>query len=288
MEEAPVMIPRSRRYCGRFVRPLIELYSVHIMNFTGNIYGTIRVQDTAMLQDLYIRERDESEPICPTHNELLMIGPDVAMSARGDFAISVDLMDKDTDLPLVKDGLLTGTMPWYIVFRDAVEAAVEVKLIIRDGEDPSHVYGRITACNSYFAEEVLLFRKRSKEHIDVRSGQIIQLSRFVVTVPVLSLLIVRADLWNYSAISSDAIAKGTAEFSFPVELRGTFEKRICGQCSQIQVKTNIAAAIISVTPGRLFPPPAVAACSHRKEAIVYKLLEKYKNENVELDVDDYG
>ncbi|KAF8395081.1 hypothetical protein HHK36_019021 [Tetracentron sinense] len=222
MEKAPVMIPRIRRYCGRFVRPLIQLYSVYIMNFTGNIYGTIRVQDTMLLQDLYIREREESEPICPAHNELLMSGPDVAMSARGDFAIFVDLMELHA---------------WvHCVHRDAVEAAVEVKLIIRDGEDPSHVFGRITACNSYFAEEILLFRKRSDKHMDVRSGQLIPLSRFVVTVPVHSFLIVRADLWNYNAISSDAIVKGTVEFPFPTELRGTFEKRICGQCSEIQVK----------------------------------------------------
>ncbi|KAF8395082.1 hypothetical protein HHK36_019022 [Tetracentron sinense] len=270
VEEASELIPRNMEgHYEHFLRPLIELYSVHILNFTGNIYGTIRVQDPMLLQDIYIREREDSEPICPADNDLLMTGPDEALSALGDFTIFVDLMDKDRGLPLVTRGLMARTMNKYRydkpivsvvkgnygdgyescsvrvrynLLRDAVEAAVKVTLIIRDGEDPSHVFGRITACNPNFAEEkIVLFRKSSKEHIDVRSGQLIPLSRFVVVVPVNSSLIVGADLLNYNAISSDTIAKGTAEF--PAKFRGTFEKLICGQCSEIQVKVTFGPEI---------------------------------------------
>ncbi|KAF8394982.1 hypothetical protein HHK36_018921 [Tetracentron sinense] len=238
--ESSVRVSRNQGYYGKCRRPLIERFSVRIMNFTGNIYGTIRIQDPLNSQYINNRKLEESEPISPANNDLVISGPDQAISAYGDLVVFVDLMDKDSDLPLVSRGLMVWSFastifnePFsdvvqgnygsgfasdsvrvnYIVFKDAVEAGVKVTLIIRDGEDPSHVYGLITAGNSDFAEESVLFRKRSEEHIGVRSGQLIPLSKFLVAVPLNSILIVRADLWNYNnAISSNAIAKGTAEF----------------------------------------------------------------------------
>ncbi|KAF8394989.1 hypothetical protein HHK36_018928 [Tetracentron sinense] len=267
--ESSVRVSRNQGYYGKCLRPLIEMFSVRIMNFTGNIYGTIRIQDPLNSQYIYNRKLEESEPISPPNNDLVISGPDQAISAYGDLVVFVDLMDKDSDLPLVSRGLMVWSFastifnePFsdvvqgnygsgfasdsvrvnYIVFKDAVEAGVKVTLIVGDGEDPSHVYGRITAGNSDFAEESVLFRKRSEEHIDVRSGQLIPLSKFLVAVPLNSILIVRADLWNYNnAISSNAIAKGNAEF--PAKFCDTFEKRICGQCCEIRVEVTFGTDV---------------------------------------------
>ncbi|KAF8394863.1 hypothetical protein HHK36_018800 [Tetracentron sinense] len=237
---------RPRVICsdGSLYRPLVEVFSVQIMNINKvcNIYGTIRLVEGIELQHLYnrIREESESESVDPG-DDVLLIGPVRTISGYGNFVIYVDLMDKDTDLPLVTRGL----MPWnvnryghlydqptsgevdgdygndydsgsvivnYIMLTHAVEATVTVTLLVGHGEDPSHVYGRITACNSTFSEGSLLFRKKSDEHIDVRPGQLIPLSRSVVAVPFNSVLIVQVDMWDCNAISSDMIAKGTAEF----------------------------------------------------------------------------
>ncbi|KAF8395030.1 hypothetical protein HHK36_018970 [Tetracentron sinense] len=257
-------VPRIMRSNGTFFRPLVEVFSVQIMNLNRrcNIFGEIKVVEGIKIQYLYNRKREESESIDPD-NPLLLIGPVQTISGFGNFGIYVDLMvkDKDKDLPLVSRGLMSWDFyesyrmvydrptPYevdgdygddydscpvrvnYAVLNNGVEATLTVTLIIGDGEDPSHVYGRITACNSKFSEGSLLFRQKSNEHLDVRPGQVIPLSRSVVAVPFNSFLIVRADL----SISSDVIANGTAEFR--TKFSGTFDKRICGQGGSVILVT---------------------------------------------------
>ncbi|KAF8395613.1 hypothetical protein HHK36_019563 [Tetracentron sinense] len=191
-------LPRITLNSGSTFRPMVELFSVQIMNLNSscNIFGTIRHVSGNQRQYLYNRKREESESIDP-ENPLLLIGPVQAISGYRNFDLLVDLtvMDKDKDLPLVRVN--------YMVIKHGVQATLTVMLIIGDGEDPSHVYGQITACNSTFSEGSLLFRKKLNEHIDVSPGQLIPLSRSVVAVPFDTFLIVRADL----SISSDVIAE---------------------------------------------------------------------------------
>ncbi|KAF8395036.1 hypothetical protein HHK36_018975 [Tetracentron sinense] len=234
VEDPLQRLPRITLNNGSTFRPMVELFSVQIMNLNSscNIFGTIRHVSGNQRQYLYNRKREESESIDP-ENPLLLIGPVQAISGYWNFALLVDLtvMDKDKDLPLVTRGLMSWKFckdppghVYYqplsyevdgdygddydscyvrvncIVLKHGVQATLTVTLIIGDGEDPSHVYGQITACNSTFSERSLLFRKKSNEHIDPM---------------------------DYDAISSDVIVKGTAEFR--TEFSGTFEKRICGQ-----------------------------------------------------------
>ncbi|KAF8395157.1 hypothetical protein HHK36_019098 [Tetracentron sinense] len=124
----------------------------------------------------------------------------------------------------------------YMVSTDAVEATVKVTLIIGDGEDSAHVYGMITAFNSNVSDESLLFQKARDEHIDVRSGHHIPLSRSIVAVPFNSSLIVRADLFDFDTISSHVIAKATVRF--PAQISGTSEECIYGQCWEIRVNVS--------------------------------------------------
>ncbi|KAF8394819.1 hypothetical protein HHK36_018755 [Tetracentron sinense] len=212
-------VPRLTRPCGSLYRPLVEVFSVQIMNINKvcNIYGTIRLREGIEIQHLYNRIREESESIGPEDDVYDQPTSDEVDGDYGD--------DYDSGSVIVN----------YIVFTHAVEATVTVTLLVEHGgEDPSHVYGRITACNSTFSEGSLLFRKKSNEHIDVMPGQLIPLSRSVVAVPFNSVLIVQADLWDYGAISSDVIAKGTAEFH--TVFSGTFENSICCQDYKILVK----------------------------------------------------
>ncbi|KAF8370196.1 hypothetical protein HHK36_031768 [Tetracentron sinense] len=185
-------VPRIMRSNGTFFRPLVEVFSVQIMNLNRrcNIFGEIKVVEGIKIQYLYNRKREESESIDPD-NPLLLIGPVQTISGFGNFGIYVDLMvkDKDKDLPLVSRGLMSWDFyesyrmvydrptPYevdgdygddydscpvrvnYAVLNNGVEATLTFTLIIGDGEDPSHVYGRITACNSKFSEGSLLFRQ---------------------------------------------------------------------------------------------------------------------------------
>ncbi|KAF8394831.1 hypothetical protein HHK36_018767 [Tetracentron sinense] len=229
---------------------------------------------TSTAQSDFVRESKfntsttESESIGP-EDDVLLIGPVRTISGYGTFVIYVDLMDKDTDLPLLTDGLMAwnpnqrgnvydqptsdevdgdygddydsgSVIVNYIVLTHAVEATVTVTLLVEDGEDPFHVYGRITACNSTFSEGSLLFRKKSNEHIDVMPGQLIPLSRSVVAVPFDSILTVQADLRDYGAISSDVIAKGMAVFH--PEFFGTADNSICGPGNKKKILVNVTWA----------------------------------------------
>ncbi|KAF8395603.1 hypothetical protein HHK36_019553 [Tetracentron sinense] len=262
-------LPRITLNSGSTFRPMVELFSVQIMNLNSscNIFGTIRHVSGIQMQYLYNRKREESESIDP-ENPLLLIGPVQAISGYRDFGLLVDLtvMDKDKDLPLVTRGLMSWKFSKdppghlynqptsyevdgdygddyascyvrvnYMVIKHGVQATLTVMLIIGDGEDPSQVYGQITACNSTFSEGSLLFQKKSNEHIDVSPEQLIPLSRSVVAVPFDTFLIVRADL----SISSDVIAEGMAKFR--TEFTGTFQENICGKGkSEILVKVTWA------------------------------------------------
>ncbi|CAL5378896.1 unnamed protein product [Camellia sinensis] len=247
-------------------RPLVEVFTVRINNIDeedpGQLYGTITVTDGLSSQYIYNRSRDNYESISPRDTTLL-IGPIArSFSAYGSFTIDVALKDKDKLSP--DDDVSSGQISWnvfnitneydkplyddvpgkygsvtvnYVVLSDAVEATVEVTLINGDGENSADVYGLITARNGNFMNESVLFRKISNEHIDVKPGHPIPLSRSVVAVPRNSSLIVRADLMDHDNLSpDDEIANGTARF--PAQLSGTSQKNISGKYGEIQVKVT--------------------------------------------------
>ncbi|KAF8376775.1 hypothetical protein HHK36_031555 [Tetracentron sinense] len=202
----------SRWHLVSYFEPMFEVFSVQISNFCGDIYGTITV---------------DGGPDEPTYMELY---------AKDGFAI----LEDDANYPEEgqEDGYVTVRLK-HMVPTDAVEATVDVTLISSsgDGEDSAtHVYGKITARNSNFSDESVLFQKALNEHIDVKSGQLIPLSRSMVVVPFHSCLIVQEDLLDYDAgfSSSDVIAK--ASVPFRARISGTFEKPIYGHRWGILVK----------------------------------------------------
>ncbi|KAF8395602.1 hypothetical protein HHK36_019552 [Tetracentron sinense] len=187
----------NQGYNGGIPRPLVEVFWVQILDIVGDLYGTITLTDPSGHR--------------PSPGQFGLIEWNSTVNA-----INVPIYEN-----VLGDHGFGSVRVSYIVFSDAVEATVEVTLIIGDEEVPAHVYGSISAgtCNSL--EESVLFKKGS-DHIDAR--QLIPLSRSLVAVPLNSVFIVRANLWDYKAISSDVIARGTAEFI--AQLSGTFEKCI--------------------------------------------------------------
>ncbi|GMP40352.1 hypothetical protein CsSME_00010829 [Camellia sinensis var. sinensis] len=247
-------------------RPLVEVFTVRINNIDGEdpgqLYGTITVTDGLSSQYIYNQSRDNYESISP-RDTVLLTGPTArSISAYGSFTIDVALKDMDKLSP--DDDVSSGQISWnvfnttneydkplyddipgrygsvtvnYVVLSDAVEATVEVTLINRDGENSADVYGLITARNDNFTNESVLFQKISNEHIDVKPGHPIPLSRSVVAVPRNSPLIIRADLMDHDSLSpDDKIAKDTAQF--PAQLSGTSQKNISGMYGEIQVKVT--------------------------------------------------
>ncbi|KAF8369687.1 hypothetical protein HHK36_032290 [Tetracentron sinense] len=254
-----------------FPLSMLEVFSARITNFSGNLYGTITATDGLGFQFLYNRKKEDCEYIQPG-KPLLLNGPHRAILACDYVDIDANLIDKDSDLPLVCNGsiqwnsfvsrwsrsdkLLLGVIKGkkdtvqktkkgkkdpcslevnYMVTSDAAQATVKVTLIVGDGEDSAaHVYGMITARSSNYLDESVLFQKALNEHVDVRSGQLIPLSRSIVSVPFDSFLIVQADLLGVNA-------KGTLRF--PVYSSGTYEKhiygkRISGQSWEIRVNVT--------------------------------------------------
>ncbi|XP_030538428.2 60 kDa jasmonate-induced protein-like [Rhodamnia argentea] len=227
-------------------RPLVEVFSVVRMNDTGGkLYGIITVTDGVRSQYIYNKKRDEGD----SGLAALLSGPAGCISAYGSFIIDMDLMDDIKgqisrnvyDINNVYDQLLQENVNGekgsvtvkYAVFRDAVQAIVEVILSNGDGNNPAYVYGQITARNSNFTIESTLFQRTLDEKGTVRPGEPIPLSRSVVAVPLNSSLIVGGNLF----VSSEReIAKGTAEF--PAQVSGTFEQDISGTYGRIRVKVT--------------------------------------------------
>ncbi|KAF8395124.1 hypothetical protein HHK36_019065 [Tetracentron sinense] len=258
----------------RYVEPMFEVFSIQIRNFFGDLYGTITVRDSCGTQYLYQTEREEYQSIRPGNTAFLLTGPARGITALDDVAFHVDLMDKESDKPLLRAGLMEWSPGFhrhnmynkptyediydydedggaccldphddgevsvrvnYMVSKDAVEATLEVTLIIGDGEeDSAHVYGMITARNSNFPDESLLFQKEWNERVDVKAGQPIPLSRSVVAIPFNSSLIVRADLFDYD--DANVIVKDSVQL--PAKLSGTSEERMYGQRGEIRVNVT--------------------------------------------------
>ncbi|KAF8395107.1 hypothetical protein HHK36_019048 [Tetracentron sinense] len=235
-------------------QPRVEVFSVVFTKIhgSGHLYGTITFHGSVSPRFLYNRKREESESesesIIRPGDTALLTGPARSLFALDSFNIDVDIVDKDDypspdesfrrkqlswnvykpnkpyDVPLCADidGKYCSVKVNYIVFTDAVAATVEVTLLI--GKDTTRVFGQIAAGNANFSNESVLFQKSSNEHIEVGPAQVIPLSRSLVAVPLNSVLIIRADLWDYD--TSDVIVESIARFH--ASPSGTFEKRIRG------------------------------------------------------------
>ncbi|KAF8394977.1 hypothetical protein HHK36_018916 [Tetracentron sinense] len=83
-----------------YSEPMVEVFSVSIMDIVGDLYGTITISDGIDSQFLYNRKREESESVLPGDTALLT-GPAPPFLGYDSINIDVDLMDKDIDLPLV-------------------------------------------------------------------------------------------------------------------------------------------------------------------------------------------
>lgn len=242
-------------------QPLVEVFYVSVDDIygekPGNLYGTITINYSHGSEIIYNRTRDDYESIYPGQN-VLLIGPARAIFAYDSFSIDVDLKDKDAGLD-PDDEVSRRQIGWnvynttnsydefisrkidcqfgsvtvnYAVLSDAAVAKVEVTLIDGDGESPADVYGRIVALNGI--NESMLFRREKNERMDVRSGQLIPLSRSVVAVPLDGSLKVLVELYDYD--NDDEIAKGIAVF--PAGLSPPSENSISGKQGKIGVKVS--------------------------------------------------
>jgi hypothetical protein len=122
----------------------------------------------------------------------------------------------------------------YAVYSNAVTATVYVALINGDDEDPTNVYGKIEASNTFSHEAITIFNKTDKEYVAVRPGDKITLLRSVVVVPLNSSIKVVADLWDHDMLSpDDSIAKGSVTIAAADS--GSNIRTITGKYGSVQV-----------------------------------------------------
>ncbi|KAI1155741.1 ribosome-inactivating protein [Nemania diffusa] len=246
-------------------RTLVEVFWVRIENIDGenpgDLYGTIKATDALGSQYLYNRERSNYESIRPGQHASLT-GPSRSILASDNFAINLDLWDKDADAS-PDDNIVAETIRWnlfderntfdqtttrrvdgkygwatvhYIVLSNAAQALIEVVLINGDGENPADIYGTITARNGF--GDIDIFNRASAEHIDVRPGAAIPLKRTVVAVPLSQRLEIDASVYDHDSdwSSDDEVAKGIARFD--VDISRSYSQSIRGAYGEISVRVS--------------------------------------------------
>ncbi|KNA03696.1 hypothetical protein SOVF_206640 [Spinacia oleracea] len=244
--------------------PLLQVFSVHLNNISGEIYGTVQVDDGLGIFHLYNRQRTGYEPIS-MNEALTLAGPYRAASVSQYFKVSLDLKKRGnsptSDIEISKDmfswdicqlrndenydkrlsyvlkGRSGSATVYYTPFRDAVQANVEVVLINGDGKNPAEVYGSLVARYSNYPiggeqakYQTSLFNKGNKDLVKVKPGNPIPLSRYVIGVPTVGSLITEA---SFFVSPGKEIAKGIAEF-LP-QLDGKTVKDIKGQYGVVRV-----------------------------------------------------
>lgn len=248
----------------------VRITSIGEKDNNGKLYGSIELVDGLGPIQLYNLKAGDSEPI-GANDIVTLQGPYRAISASQVFMVSIDLKSKGSFFSS-DDQVSMGSFTWdlceltnneyydkrltydvngkngsatvyYTPFSDAVQARVEVLPVDGDGEDPADVYGSLVARYNnydYLTDEqkkyyrTTLFKKTSEQHIDVKPGKLIPLSRSVVVVPTTSSLVIEADLWDHNTfVSDDEIAKGVVEF--PPQLEGKSTKDIQGKFGLVRV-----------------------------------------------------
>ncbi|KAF5365827.1 hypothetical protein D9757_014434 [Collybiopsis confluens] len=250
-------------------QPLLE-FNVLIENIDkenpGDLYGTIKVTDSAGTIKVFDRGKDSSVEIGP--GQLVAFeGLSRALYAADAVTIDVDLWDHDRDAS-PDDHIAEGTVSFdpldyfttydktekavltaeygkviveYVGISEAICAQIAVKLINGDGEDPANVYGWIVAYHKYGTSQ--LFRKTKSDRIDVSPGKYIGNNPLrTVAVPTNGSLRVEAKLWDWDAGSSDdEIANGYVEFK---PLHEQSEKRnIKGAYGEVEVQVTWLAPL---------------------------------------------
>lgn len=202
-------------------QPLIEVIAVRA-DFP--VIGTIAVFDGKRGQIIY-KQPDKVDALNTYtlqqgNNDLVLTGPYKGISAHGIVSIEVDSFfttddndSSDDNSPMLlwdpyatakhveKDGhqgchVLTRTIKsrshgsldvTYAVLSNAVEAAVQVKLLLAEnGDAPADcilVHGTITARSQEIKEESVLFSRTPQEKVTVSPNYLVPLARSLLAVP---------------------------------------------------------------------------------------------------------
>ncbi|KAL8097016.1 uncharacterized protein LOC141684880 [Apium graveolens] len=252
-------------------RPLADVYLLEINELTNeflgrNMYGTITVTDRERTQSLYNRGRSDAEE-AKKGKFIYITGPSEAcISASDDFHIDVNI--KDTDILSNDDAIGMGRFTWspknsdnvydmgslesrefsgnagnklkihYMVYRDAVQAHFEIKLIDGDHEKRPDVYGYIAATpTSLGPSSHLVFNRDRGSAAAMRPQQLLPLIKPVLAVPLHSPLRIYCKLFDRDRNifdTDDLIAFG--EVTWLPQPPATFKHIIEGDYGSIEVK----------------------------------------------------
>jgi hypothetical protein len=189
----------------------------------GDLYGVVAVDDGSGSQRLFDRDRSDVQSVRPGE-QAEITGPGRAVSGADGFAVSFDLMDRDTD-PSPDDEVSKEVVVWnpldttsdeYDVIRSrtvagkhglvelryAAVATVEV-LVAESSEDVPDVYGTVTTATNLgngTPVTIRLLATGDTERSIVKKGAAIPLLRNVVAVPLCSVLQVTMDLWDRNLV----------------------------------------------------------------------------------------
>ncbi|XP_066336727.1 uncharacterized protein [Miscanthus floridulus] len=180
--------PPRQEADGAWLPPRVELLA---MQADLGVLGTTVIVFDGKRGHIIYRKQEQGEE--GTMADLVLTGPCTSILAYGCFAIKIDIPGPNTS---TGDGGGGGSIKWewdcydpeyarevdkgpmtrtisssgpgrnveitYAVMSNAVEATVQVKLRMKDGNSPCSVYGVITASIGYFKGQSILFR-RTKE-----------------------------------------------------------------------------------------------------------------------------
>lgn len=224
-------------------QPMMEVLSIQIIDYSGDLSGTIMVTDGLGPQTLFNgRQKVQSGDTLTL--ALLNRAITAWESVVFDFNLTVESGTASWDIFQTKDTYADdnnriqsihlakyGTRPsksgddtnvkflvYYGLFREAWQIIWEVKIVNGDGYNPMNVYGSVNVSysdggNNY---NVKLFSRKSDDNVIVYVGGCVNpLLRKAMAVPLDVDVNVDLDLWDYIHVFPDqCIVQGRARFRF--------------------------------------------------------------------------
>ncbi|KAJ4812516.1 rRNA N-glycosidase [Rhynchospora pubera] len=239
-----------------FCFEIFEVRVSHSTKTSGKIHGTIYIDSSLGVYNLYKRNKNNAETIS-FPGTITLAGLPFALRADDPFIMHLDLWHGSDE---VSKGFTTEISPfgWRVVDEDITDevrgrngaalvtyavvssplvAFVEVILIKGNRKSGAKIYGTITASMTGWDVKRVLFCKKRAKYISVNRSEPIPLLRSLLIVARTSALHVDLDLADAFSFPNAPIASGVAKFSFDCD-RAETTQTISGKFGEIEVKVN--------------------------------------------------
>lgn len=212
----------------RLGSPLVEVFSISVHPFQGeirNLYGSITISD--LLGDYYMFNRDDKSPakalsivwppcsiVAPEFEMIFDLKDDKGQIIYGYltwsfYSISIPLSWYHKRLCSIIRGRYVYAAVHYVLLTDAFQGTLKISLC---GNNSSgicpNIWGKVCAyyndykystCYERENYQSVLFDQREEDSLRLTCGSELPLSRYALSVPTDSYLIIEAELWATSS-----------------------------------------------------------------------------------------